>query len=244
MNSYMKCAVCGKDFGNGTNCQNCGTDRVTGLGNYNGYSSPSKKTTKKDSSTSNGEKTNQEIVSEPKITVAGSMVCYSCGEIIPSESKFCPYCSKKLYVTCPQCGNTYSSQFPACNMCGTNRKTFLREMKKKGKLFEIPYGTISISPFEFKNKNYEYVSIPSTVTSINESAFEGCKQLKEISIPDSVCMIGDCAFYECESLREIVIPNAVHSIGKRAFAYCLSLQRINLPCIQVVEDSYFLDVNH
>jgi len=52
----MKCAVCGKEFGSGINCQNCGSDRVTGLGNYNGYSSPSKIATKKNTSTSNKKK--------------------------------------------------------------------------------------------------------------------------------------------------------------------------------------------
>ena len=33
----MKCAACGKEFGDGGNCQNCGVDRVTGLANYSGY---------------------------------------------------------------------------------------------------------------------------------------------------------------------------------------------------------------
>ena len=36
----MKCANCGKEFGSGTNCQNCGIDRVSGLANYSGYNSP------------------------------------------------------------------------------------------------------------------------------------------------------------------------------------------------------------
>ncbi len=90
----MKCAVCGKEFGNGTICQNCGTDRVTGLGSYNGYSSPSIIKTEKKSSTSYEKKPKQSI-NEPKITeitVAGSMVCYSCSKIIPDNSKFCPMC--------------------------------------------------------------------------------------------------------------------------------------------------------
>lgn len=39
LNYYMKCSNCGKEFGSGTNCQNCGIDRVTGLANYSGYDS-------------------------------------------------------------------------------------------------------------------------------------------------------------------------------------------------------------
>ena len=33
----MRCANCGKEFGNNENCQYCGVDKVRGLANYNGY---------------------------------------------------------------------------------------------------------------------------------------------------------------------------------------------------------------
>lgn len=37
----MKCNICGKEFGNGVQCQHCHTDRVVALGNYQGYKAPS-----------------------------------------------------------------------------------------------------------------------------------------------------------------------------------------------------------
>lgn len=114
----MRCAVCGKEFGEGTNCQCCGVDRVTGLGNYSGYNNPTG---------SNGYNSSN----NGGYTSSKTTVCYSCGEVIPSDSKFCPYCSKELYVTCPQCGNTYSSQFPACNQCGTNRVKYYEREKER-----------------------------------------------------------------------------------------------------------------
>lgn len=234
----MRCAVCGKEFGTENNCQHCGSDKFTGLGNYCGYNAPvGNGNTPIQAEGIDNQSTNYLLQTEN----VGVIACYACGEIIPADSKFCPYCSKELFVTCPQCGHKYSSQFPACNMCGTNRGKYIEieTMKKNGKLFEIPYGTVSISANQFKKSSYEYIIIPSTVTSINESAFEGCKQIKQIVIPGSVFKIGDCAFYECESLKEIVIPSTVHSIGKRAFAYCQSLQKVNLPHIQDVEDSSF-----
>lgn len=130
----MKCSVCGKEFGTGNNCQFCGVDKFIGLGNYNGYSAPVGNNISFASPSSNSGKLNQKTIIEPNTTIADSMVCYSCGEIIPSDSKFCPYCSKELYVTCPKCGHKYSSQFPACNQCGTNRVKFYEmtaEEKKK-----------------------------------------------------------------------------------------------------------------
>jgi hypothetical protein len=110
----MKCSKCGKEFGEGVNCQNCGVDRVTGLANYSNYG------------TSDYQGTNESSYSpSPKTTV-----CYACSEIIPLGSTFCPVCGKKLLVTCPNCGFEYSSQFPVCSKCGTNREEY-NERKRR-----------------------------------------------------------------------------------------------------------------
>ena len=105
----MKCANCGKEFGNGVNCQNCGIDRVTGLANYSGYDSHAGSN---DSPSYGGQ-------TSPKTTV-----CYACNEIIPLGVTYCPVCGKKLIVTCPKCGHEYSSQYPVCSKCGTNRDKY------------------------------------------------------------------------------------------------------------------------
>ena len=50
--------------------------------------------------------------------------------------------------------------------------------------------------------------------------FLGCGSLSEIVIPSSVTSIGDSAFSCCDSLPEIVIPSSVTSIGDSAFYDC------------------------
>ena len=125
----MKCSVCKKEFGNGANCKNCGTDRVTGLGNYGGYTAPSNSSANVESS-SRRENPHQIVDNEPKIVKVSSMICHACGEIIPADSKFCPHCSTSLYVTCPKCGHEYSSQYPACSKCGTNRQKYEEEQTR------------------------------------------------------------------------------------------------------------------
>lgn len=127
----MKCAVCGKEFGNGANCKNCGTDRVTGLGNYSGYDAPSNSSKTVGSYSSRRENPHQIVDNEPKIAKVSSMICHACGEIIPADSKFCPHCSTSLYVTCPKCGHEYSSQYPACNKCGTNAQKYRDEQLER-----------------------------------------------------------------------------------------------------------------
>ena len=59
-------------------------------------------------------------------------------------------------------------------------------------------------------------NIPNTVTSIGESAFDGC-ELTSISIPNSVREIEKGAFRGCEVLTSIFIPNSVTYIGETAF---------------------------
>ena len=81
----------------------------------------------------------------------------------------------------------------------------------------------------FRNQNIKSYVIPSSVTSIGDSAFWGCRSLSEIVIPSSVTSIGDGAFLGCRSLSEIVIPSSVTSIGDGAFLGCRSLSEIVSP---------------
>lgn len=111
----MKCSKCGREFGGGANCQNCGIDRVTGLGNYSGYNRPSGSSEPHYSSSNNGG------------FASNTMVCYACSEIVPANSVFCPVCGRKLLVECPNCGATYSSQYKICSKCGTNRDVYYKQ---------------------------------------------------------------------------------------------------------------------
>ena len=81
----------------------------------------------------------------------------------------------------------------------------------------------------FRNQNIKSYVIPSSVTSIGDSAFSYCRSLSEIVIPSSVTSIGKGAFSYCGSLSEIVIPSSVTSIGDSAFSYCRSLPKIVIP---------------
>ncbi|MBO7594397.1 MAG: leucine-rich repeat protein [Salinivirgaceae bacterium] len=68
-----------------------------------------------------------------------------------------------------------------------------------------------------------FSSTAHTVTTISETAFKGCENLKSVTIPDVVENIGDSAFYGCSRLPQIVIPNLVTAMGQGVFGDCCSL---------------------
>ena len=76
--------------------------------------------------------------------------------------------------------------------------------------------------------------IPSSVTSIGESAFEYCSGLTSVTIPNSVTSIGDYAFVH-SGLTSLTIPSSVISIGDGAFSGCSGLTSLTILCPSVYD---------
>ena len=70
------------------------------------------------------------------------------------------------------------------------------------------------------------VTIPNSVTTIDDYAFVACIKLTSVTLPYFVTTIGDYAFYQCTGLTSITIPDRVTSIGEYAFKYCTHLTSI------------------
>ena len=73
------------------------------------------------------------------------------------------------------------------------------------------------------------LNIPSSISTINSSAFYGCSGLTSVNIPNSVTSIGDQAFSGCSGLTSVTIGNSVTSIGFSAFEDCSGLTSITIP---------------
>lgn len=77
------------------------------------------------------------------------------------------------------------------------------------------------------NPNLKKVTLPDTITVIEDYAFYQCYGLEEINIPQSVEKIGFQAFYGC-ALTEVNIPAGVTEIEGFAFEGCNSLQAVHV----------------
>ena len=77
-----------------------------------------------------------------------------------------------------------------------------------------------------------YSGTTYSVTSIGNSAFEGCSGLTSVTIPNSVNSIGDYAFAYCRGLTSVTIPNSVKSIGTSAFYNCSGLTRVDISSLE------------
>jgi hypothetical protein len=73
------------------------------------------------------------------------------------------------------------------------------------------------------------VTIGNQITSIGESAFQGCTGLTSITISNSVTSINKWAFRGCIGLTSITIPSSVTTIGEAAFVHCTNLTRAIIP---------------
>jgi hypothetical protein len=77
-----------------------------------------------------------------------------------------------------------------------------------------------------RNDNY---TIPNSVTSVGNFAFDSCVRLTSVAIPTNVATIGDWAFSACSGLTNVTIPNINIKIGSYAFESCTSLMSVAIP---------------
>ncbi len=126
--------------------------------------------------------------------------------------------------------------------CGDN-KCSIRFSDTEAAVYPKPSGEVTV-PFRlngmevshigshafYKCTDITKVTIPSTVYSIGESAFEDCSKLDTVNIQGATMQtISAYAFKNCSSLRMMTLPDSITAIGQDAFEKCTSLSAMSLP---------------
>lgn len=89
----------------------------------------------------------------------------------------------------------------------------------------LPVTEIGIEAF-YQKTVITNVTIPDSMKSIRQNAFDGCVNLVSISIPNSVTTIDTYVFRNCENLKSVTIGSGVTSIGYETFTNCPAISEV------------------
>ncbi len=141
------------------------------------------------------------------------------------ENKECTVCGEAYYSK----GLSYSlsddGTYYIVDTIGTCKDT---DLVIPGNYNGLPVAAISKNAFKYCNVRITSVTIPDSVVSIGDYAFEYCA-LKNVIIGNGVTYIGDSAFLGCSGLENVTLGTSVTSIGSRAFYECSKLTSITIP---------------
>lgn len=96
----------------------------------------------------------------------------------------------------------------------------------------------------FKNTQLSAITLPQTITRIEEKAFENCVNLKTINL-NNVKELGKYAFKDCIGLLSVSIPEAINGndydgkLPVGAFYGCIALKSVDMPNV----NGFFQDGN-
>ena len=146
-------------------------------------------------------------------------------------------CSALTSITIPDSVTTIGSgAFASCDAL----KTFYGKFASADNRCWIVNGVLN----SFAPAGLTEYTIPDSVTTIGDYAFQDCHALKSVTIPDSVTTIGREAFYSCHALTSVTIPDSVTTIGDSAFIWCNALKSVTIPdSVKTIGDAAFSECN-
>jgi hypothetical protein len=79
------------------------------------------------------------------------------------------------------------------------------------------YTVVAVGNYAFSHCQLDYISLPSTIKRIGDSAFSNCTGLSYLSLPQEVEYIGDYAFYCSDFGGSLIIPSSCKYVGNSSF---------------------------
>ncbi len=93
----------------------------------------------------------------------------------------------------------------------------------------IPNSVTTIEDgFLFNCMNLTWLTVPQSVNFIGELFLESCRKLTQVTLPSSLTSIGNFFLKDCTSLKEVHVPNSVTSIGNYFLKDCTSITGVDV----------------
>lgn len=160
----------------------------------------------------------------------------SAGTLIEADSVDCGFIPTDYYIKVEYPNGTLSAK--TCNghsQVTTEDITFGDSGYTKCWIGSCDSGTpvTSLAQGLFRNVRWnsplQEVTLPYTLQSISNYAFQYCTGLTQVNIPSGVTTIGNYAFATCSSLSSLNLPNGLCTLGSGACQYCHSLSSVTIP---------------
>ena len=113
--------------------------------------------------------------------------------------------------------------------------TFLKNVSA----ITVPNNITSIGWYGFQYMPITQISLPNTLTVINQGAFGYCSKLMSVTLPNSVTTLGSDCFRSCTELQSVVWSKNAGNIPTYCFALCSKLETINLDTVNTISSYAF-----
>ena len=129
------------------------------------------------------------------------------------------------------------------NNCNAIIETSTNTLIAGAKSTVIPADVVSIGDCAFSSREMSEISIPGSVKTIGNSAFNSCQYLTEVILPEGVETLQDNAFRNCERLITIEFPTTLKNFGGWIVGGCNNLVNVvsNIEDPKEIMESVFDD---
>lgn len=104
----------------------------------------------------------------------------------------------------------------------------------------IPSTVTKINDEAFRGSGIEYITIPTSVKEIGKNAFAYCEKLQSIVVPENVTKLGEGVFRGCSSLESASVLSELDTLPAYMFFGCLNLSEVRLPSNYTAVPQYFM----
>lgn len=171
--------------------------------------------------------------------------CISLDEIkIPASVSSIGLCAFGTFVSkieVDEDNNTYSSDKSGVLFNENKTELIQYPAANDSESYTVPDSVDSIAQYAFQNATkLKSITLPEDLKKIGYYAFGNCDGITEITIPLGVASLGGSAFYGCDGLTGIDIPASIGTIGENVFSDCVNLATVTIgDGITAIGDSAF-----